>query len=345
MSLNRYAYVQGNPVNWTDPLGYGPEICAAALIAGPEAAAACLAGVAIIAVGGVALAYLAFQASRSRYKINIYSPGTPGNLSLDQAIRQYSQAFNSLERARSQDCSGLTPGGDRERCNQRYAQREREALEQTVIPGFIGEADYVLQEAERIVEEAFRQPQPQPEPGQTMVPRPYIPPLPPTLCSPTATATATTMPSIYRLVEPGDLPNPTRAAALRAPLDYITGFSFFDSVGPYRGTPNDTGTYLKCNPDTLRTNGFAVQRDTGIVVQIPSVSLADIAGLYTPTQEQRIQRILGGGLQQGHYSVYTTNTPYWTNWFKDEYAAKQNGNVSPQTTRFFNLCQVVTTQG
>ena len=184
MSLNRYSYVQGNPINWTDPLGYGPEICAAALIGGPEAAAACLAGAAIIAVGGAALAYLAFRASRSTQKINIYSSGIPGNLSLDQSIQQYSQIFNSLERARSQDCSGLTPGGDRERCNQRYAQREREALEQTVIPGFIGEADYVLQEIEDIIKEVARKPQPQPEPGQTMIP-PYIPPLPPTLCSPT----------------------------------------------------------------------------------------------------------------------------------------------------------------
>jgi len=190
MSLNRYSYVQGNPVNWTDPLGYGPEVCLAALAGGPlapEIGLACLLG---FAVGGAALAYLAFRASRSTQKINIYSSGIPGNLSLDQSIQQYSQIFNSLERARSQDCSGLTPGGDRERCNQRYAQREREALEQTVIPGFIREADYVLQEIEEIVKEVTRKPQPQPKPGQTMIP-PYIPPVPPTICpSPTATSTS-----------------------------------------------------------------------------------------------------------------------------------------------------------
>lgn len=195
MSLNRYSYVQGNTSNWTDPLGYGPEICLGALAGGPELALGCVG----IVVGTAALAYFALLALRNAPPINLQAPGSSGRMTLDQAFQVYTQAFNSYEQQKSQVCSGLPPGGQREGCEQSYDQLEEQVAEQVLIPGFISEEERILEEAEKIVEKAFQKPQP--KTGPTTMPGPFIPPLPPTMCSPTATATTTNCPSGSKQIE------------------------------------------------------------------------------------------------------------------------------------------------
>jgi hypothetical protein len=154
---------------------------------------------------------------------------------------------------------------------------------------------------------------------------------------------------IYRAVLLSDLgKNPAtafiKAAALRDPIDYLTGLSFVDDVARYSGDPNrDTGQYLKYNVDKLREAGYIVVSDGGNVVgQLPEVDLSDIAGYYDANQENRIKQALGTPFPTGHYTVYMPLASDWTRWFKDEYQAKnqKKGGFSIQTLAFYNLREI-----
>lgn|GEM_PF-4439974 len=191
LSLNRHAYVQGNVVNWTDPLGYGPELCLAALAAGPAAPAVgltCALAAGAVTVGALVFGYLASQAAQHAAPIRFYSNGTSvgSGLTFDQALKQFTTKFRILEDEKSKVCSRLPPGKLRSSCEGDYTLRQQEELIGTIGPAIEQDADYAAREAEKYIEKLFGQPMDDPEPEPQIEPErlPYLPPMPPDPCRP-----------------------------------------------------------------------------------------------------------------------------------------------------------------
>jgi len=119
-------------------------------------------------------------------------------------------------------------------------------------------------------------------------------------------------------------------AALRRPVDYLTGLSFQDNLSDIHAQGQ---IWIRYRVDVLEAAGFTIRRDGSQTETIlPGTSLADIQDLIEPGQ----RTTLSARFPPGHVSVWT-NQPEWLQWFRDENAAKQQRQFSAQTQRLFSL--------
>jgi hypothetical protein len=140
---------------------------------------------------------------------------------------------------------------------------------------------------------------------------------------------------IYRIAERQD----ARAVALRRPIDYLSGLSFFISTSVI--PPEQQGVYIRYRVDVLLANNYQIEYDGGLPVRmISDISLDDIRSLLDENAINHANAMLNGTFPLGHVTVYHNDRSYWRQWYHDEHYAKQFGQVSEQTTSFYALGEI-----